>query len=77
MEDSFAFVAKGTGAMHGADCATDYVYIEGAGGSVDSIVGPNKFCGSNLNFAGDSQTTVTTNAPVVGTTLFTFCRSKH
>ena len=71
MDDSFALDQTMTGgmlpgAMHGTGCTTDFVYIEGAGGSVDSIVGPNKFCGSNLNFAGDSTTAVRTNAPVVG-----------
>ena len=36
--------------------------ISGAGGSKNSIVGPNRFCGQNLNFVGAA----TINEPIVG-----------
>ena len=39
--------------------------ISGAGGSKNSIVGPNRFCGKNLNFVGGQ----TLNEPIVGKIL--------
>jgi len=48
----------------GATCTEDYVYIEGAGGSKNSIVGPNRFCGSYLNF----DDTAKLNEPIVDCT---------
>ena len=62
---SYNFGNAATTAEVGASCIEDYVYIEGAGGSKNSIVGPNRFCGQNLNFV-DSQTV---NEPIVGKIL--------
>jgi len=62
---TYQFDTTVTGADVGTDCTEDYIYIEGAGGSKNSIVGPNRFCGQNLNFV-DSQTV---NEPIVGKIL--------
>ena len=59
---SYNFGNAATTAEVGASCIEDYVYIEGAGGSKNSIVGPNRFCGTNLNFDG----TATLNIPIIG-----------
>jgi len=54
-----------TTAKVGSDCGMDYVYIEGAGGSKNSIVGPNKFCGAVLNF---DMAATTINEPIIDCT---------
>ena len=44
--------------------------ISGAGGSKNSIVGPNRFCGQNLNFVSGAML----NEPIVGKTyLYDIC----
>ena len=58
----YNFGNAATTAEVGASCIEDYVYIEGAGGSKNSIVGPNRFCGTNLNFDGIA----TLNVPIIG-----------
>ena len=60
--NTYNFGNAATTAEVGASCIEDYVYIEGAGGSKNSIVGPNRFCGTNLNFDG----TATSNIPIIG-----------
>ena len=60
--NTYNFGNAATTAEVGASCIEDYVYIEGAGGSKNSIVGPNRFCGTNLNFDG----TATLNIPIIG-----------
>jgi len=63
---TFQFVTTNPsdGAKVGTDCQTDYIYIEGAGGSKNSIVGPNRFCGQNLNFVDGQKV----NEPIVDCT---------
>jgi len=63
--ESFQLGTNVAMAQTGSNCQTDYVYIEGAGGSKNSIVGPNRFCGSRLNF---DNTATDIDEPIVDCT---------
>jgi len=62
--NTYNFGNGATTAEVGATCTEDYIYIEGAGGSKNSIVGPNRFCGTNLNFDGAAML----NEPIIDCT---------